>query len=96
MLIEIDEACSDVAEKVELIRRDMLESVPVHNYEEFVDFCAECGGEILVGHDYDIDENGDSICVFCANPVKAEDEAVEVEDKAETVELAETETPVEA
>ena len=96
MLIEIDEACSDVAEKAEFIRRDMLDSVPVHNYEEFVDFCAECGGEILVGHDYDIDENGDSVCVFCAKPVEAEGEVVEVEDKAETVELAETETLVEA
>ena len=90
MFIEIDEACSDVAEKAELVCRDMLDSVPVHNYEEFVDFCAECGGEILVDHDYDIDENGNSVCVFCAKP--DEDEAGEVED----VELTETVTLVEA
>ena len=93
MLIEIDETCSDVAEKAELVRREMLDSVPTHNYEEFVDFCAECGGEILVGHDYDIDENGNSVCIFCAKPDEVEDE---VEDEAEPVELAETVTPVEA
>ena len=99
MLIEIDETCSDVAEKAELVRREMLDSVPTHNYEEFVDFCAECGGEILVGHDSDIDENGNSVCTFCAKPEEdeAEDEVDEVEeDETETVELAETVTPVEA
>jgi hypothetical protein len=97
MFIEIDEACSDVAEKAELVRRDMLVSVPVHNYEEFVDFCAECGGEILVGHDYDIDENGNSVCTFCAKPEEDEAEAEdEVETDVEDVELAETVTPVEA
>jgi hypothetical protein len=95
MFIEIDETCSDVAEKAEFIRREMLDSVPSHNYEEFVDFCAECGSEILVDHDYDIDDNGNSVCALCAKPEEDEVDEVE-EDEAEIVELAETVTPVEA
>lgn len=95
-LIEIDDCCTDVAEKAELVRREMLDFVPNHNYEEFVDFCAECGGEILVDTDYDIDENGNTVCSFCASPADAEDEVEVDEDESEVVELAETVTPVEA
>jgi hypothetical protein len=55
--------------------------IPCAAYQEFVEFCDECGDEILVGEEYDTDGKG---YFKCANCIAMEEEDTKAEsDEAE-------------
>ena len=57
--------CSDIADKIHaaLIEPD---EIPSCNYEDFVAICDECGADITVDSDYEIDDNGHTLCAECS------------------------------
>jgi hypothetical protein len=57
--------CSDVADKIHAALADSNE-VPSCSYEDFVAVCEECGADITVDSDYEIDDNGHTLCAECS------------------------------
>ena len=57
--------CSDIADKIHAALVDANE-VPSCNYEEFVAVCDECGADITSDSDYEIDDNGHTMCAECS------------------------------
>jgi predicted nucleic acid-binding Zn ribbon protein len=57
--------CSDIADKIHAALVDANE-VPSCNYEDFVAICEECGADITVDSDYEIDDNGHTLCEECS------------------------------
>jgi hypothetical protein len=57
--------CSDVADKIHAALADSDE-IPSCNYEDFVAICEECGADISVDSDYEIDDNGHTLCAECS------------------------------
>ena len=52
--IEVDENCQNIAFKISQAMLEGVDACPSCNYEEFVDFCDECGRAITVNEDYDL------------------------------------------
>ena len=57
--------CSDIADKIHAALADSSE-VPTCKYEDFVAVCEECGADITSDSDYEIDENGHTLCAECS------------------------------
>jgi hypothetical protein len=57
--------CYDVSDKIIAGLADSDE-IPSCNYEDFVAICDECGADITVDSDYEIDDNGHTLCAECS------------------------------
>ena len=57
--------CSDIADKIHAALADPDE-LPSCNYEDFVAICEECGANITADSDYEIDDNGHTLCAECS------------------------------
>jgi hypothetical protein len=57
--------CSDIADKIHAALADSDE-LPSCNYEDFVAICEECGTDITIDSDYEIDDNGHTLCAECS------------------------------
>ena len=67
----------DIAEKIGNVID--FNDIPVAGYQEFVEFCDECGEEILVGENYETDGKGYFACADCV-AAKEEDTKAEQEE----------------
>ena len=92
-LIDIEDICEDVAMKATAAIDGGADCTPNCDYEEFIDFCDECGNEIVEGDEYDTEAGGFVICPACLAKAKAEQ--LTFEDLAETVAHPTEETPAE-
>ena len=82
-LLDIEDLCEDVAVKATTAIEGGADCTPSCDYEEFIDFCDECGREIVEGDEYDTEAGGFVICPECLAKAKAEQ--LTFEDLAETV-----------
>lgn len=57
--------CSDISDKIHAALADPNE-IPPCNYEDFVAVCDECGAVISVDTDYEIDDDGHTVCAECS------------------------------
>lgn len=57
--------CSDISDKIHAALADPNE-LPSCNYENFIAICDECGADIIVDSDYEIDDNGHTLCAECS------------------------------
>lgn len=81
-LLDAADFSYDVAGKMSYIT-DNIQEIPVAGYQDFVEFCDQCGEEITVNDQFTI-ENGEFVCAKCLGD---EDEDVEdAEDDIEDVE----------
>ena len=81
-LLDIAEVNHDIADKID----DTLyqfDNIPVCGYENFVDFCAQCGREIHKDETFDKIDNGEFICSDCI--CEEVDEEAEVEEDEEDI-----------
>ena len=57
VLDETNDTCRDLATKITTVIYEGVDAAPTVPYEEFVDFCDNCGGEIHVGDEYTVSGN---------------------------------------
>lgn len=81
-LIDMSEVAADVSDKIDETIFN-FDSIPVGNYETFIDFCAQCGNEIHKDDTYEKVSAGEILCADCAYPEEDEEE-VETEDEIES------------
>lgn len=68
-LLDTAEFCDGITDKIFYVL-DGNQDVPAASYESFVEFCDQCGKEIVVGDKYDV-EGGDYTCAECAAALEA-------------------------
>lgn len=81
-LLDTAEFCDGITDKIFYVI-DGNHDVPVADYENFVEFCDQCGKEIVVGDEFGV-EGGDYTCAECAaalEAMSAEETADEDEDE---------------
>jgi predicted RNA-binding Zn-ribbon protein involved in translation (DUF1610 family) len=83
VLDETNDKCQDIATKITTAIYEGVDAAPSVPYEEFVDFCDNCGSEILVGDEYTVTGGNWYTCPTC----------VQLEKEAELAETANGETP---
>lgn len=66
VLGEIGDLHADIAYKIDAVLIDGVDIIPSCNYEDFVAICDECGVGITVDGDYEIDDNGHTLCSECS------------------------------
>ena len=79
-LLDTADFCDGITDKIFCVI-DGNEDVPVADYEDFIEFCDQCGKEIVVGDKFDIDDSGDYTCAECAAALNAEETVDEDEDE---------------
>ena len=65
VLDETNDMCRDIATKITTGIYEGVDAAPSVPYEEFVDFCDNCGGEILVGDEYTVTNGNWYTCPTC-------------------------------
>ena len=83
VLEETNDTCRDLATKITTVIYEGVDAAPTVPYEEFVDFCDNCGSEILVGDEYTVTNGNWYTCPTC----------IQLEKEAELVETVNGETP---
>ena len=74
VLDETNDTCRDLATKITTVIYEGVDAVPTVPYEEFVDFCDNCGREIVVGEDYTSNTGHWYVCAECSAKLAEEDE----------------------
>ena len=82
-LEETNDMCHDIATKITTVIYEGVDAAPSVPYEEFVDFCDNCGAEILVGDEYTVSHGNWYTCPTC----------IQLEKEVELAETANGETP---
>ena len=82
VLDETNDMCRDIATKITTVIYEGVDAAPSVPYEEFVDFCDNCGSEILVGDEYTVSGGNWYTCPTC----------IQLEKEAELAETANGET----
>jgi predicted RNA-binding Zn-ribbon protein involved in translation (DUF1610 family) len=83
VLDETNDKCRDIATKITTVIYEGVDAAPSVPYEEFVDFCSNCGSEIHVGDEYTVINDNWYTCPTC----------IQLEKEAELTATAEGETP---
>lgn len=65
VLDETNDKCQDIATKITTVIYEGVDATPSVPYEEFVDFCDNCGSEILVGDEYTVSGGNWYTCPVC-------------------------------
>ena len=82
-LLDAADFSYDIAGKMSYIT-DNIQEIPVAGYQDFVEFCDQCGEEITVNDQFTIN-NGEFVCAKCLGDEDTEDED-DAEDDTEDVE----------
>ena len=83
VLDETNDMCRDIATKITTVIYEGVDAAPSVPYEEFVDFCSNCGNEIHVGDEYDVINDNWYTCPAC----------IQLEKEANLAATANGETP---
>ena len=93
-LLDVEELCEDVATKANAAIESGADKTPDCDYEELVDFCAECGRAIVEGEEYERNAGDWYTCEHCLNEYK-EQAQMTINDIKETTHEEPAEAPAE-
>lgn len=65
VLDETNDTCRDLATKITTVIYEGVDAAPTVPYEDFVEFCDNCGGEIHVGDEYTVSNGNWYTCPTC-------------------------------